>query len=217
MYIRAFHDTVAGVTADSEHATEVSASGGASPSRPGGAYVTRRNYRALLSTLRQYAVWYEVFLLIDGGTSGRTIEDDHRLSCAEWCAALRRIRSAGASWAPYTAFKHAAESDFASMDASGGGYVSLDEFIHFVAAAEKVDASAHLARAAGAQPPPHLPKAQFVVRNGRLYTLAELADEEALPEAEPAPAGDASGDGRAEEARFGIHEFPTVPSASVSV
>ena len=47
-----------------------------------------------------------------GGTTGRTAEDDHRISRAEWGSALGRVQAAGRSWAPFAAFKHASASDF---------------------------------------------------------------------------------------------------------
>ena len=56
----------------------------ASPARKGHEedddYVTQSEFRLLLVYLEIYATWYEVFMGIDGGTEGITIEDDHRLS-----------------------------------------------------------------------------------------------------------------------------------------
>lgn len=43
-------------------------------------YVTKSEFRLLLVYLGLYATWYEVFMAIDGGTEGVTVEDDHRLS-----------------------------------------------------------------------------------------------------------------------------------------
>lgn len=43
-------------------------------------YVTHPEFRLLLVYLGLYATWYEVFMTIDGGTEGITVEDDHRLS-----------------------------------------------------------------------------------------------------------------------------------------
>ena len=79
------------------------------PFRVGGEYVGKAQFWRLLSNLRLYAIWYEVFLLIDGGTKGRTVEDDHRLSRTEWHAALEGVKAAGATWAPYKAFAHASK------------------------------------------------------------------------------------------------------------
>ena len=105
--------------------------------RVGGEYVTRRDFWRLLATLRLYAVWYEIFLLVDGGTAGRTAEDDHRLSRAEWNAALPQVQAAAWRWAPYVALQSACEADFDVIDQNGGGFIDLQEFCEWIEAAEK--------------------------------------------------------------------------------
>ena len=147
-------------------------------------YVTARSFRRLLANLRQLGTWYEVFLLIDGGTRGRTVEDDHRLSRDEWVAAIEGVRAAGRSWAPYAAFAHAHASDFDAMDRDHGGFITLDEFFTYVRAAGSVVKPEELKTSAGPPMPPppplppHPPKEAFVIRNGRLLTAAEVAAEE---------------------------------------
>ena len=202
MYIRAFNDTRAG---EDGMANDGEGSGTAiSGFRVGGEYITRPQFRRLLLNLRLYATWYEVFMLVDGGTRGRTADDDHRISRKEYYMALEQIRAAGDTWAPYAAFVNASESDFDAMNRDRGGFLTLAEWFNYVRAAERaagkvvtvqvpptsatlthtltsLKSSMAAPKTAATTPmaPPaplahHLPKEAFVVKDGRLYTQAEL-------------------------------------------
>ena len=182
LYIRAFNDTRDGLGVVAQDA----AADGAvlrSAFRGGGEYITLPQFNRLLNNLRQYAVWYEVFMLVDGGTRGRTVEDDHRLSRAEWTAALEHVRQAGHTWAPFAAFANATESDFDVIDRDRGGFITFDEWVRFVRASEDAatEAAHQTTSAAEAKrfppPPPHPSKEAFVVRNGRLLLRDEIAVE----------------------------------------
>jgi len=100
-------------------------------------YVTRDEFRLLLVYLGIYATWFEVFVMVDGGSSGVTADDDKRLSRREWKAALSKIVQAGNSWAPYVALCGATEASFDEMDTNRGGFITLTEFCEWCEQAEK--------------------------------------------------------------------------------
>ena len=80
---------------------------------------------------------YELFSLIDGGTEGVTVEDDNRISKAEWVAALPLMQAAAKSWAPFEALKTATADSFSQVDANGGGYIVLTEMCEWIENGEK--------------------------------------------------------------------------------
>ena len=181
VYIRAFNDTRDGLGGTNDAADDDVNEATVSAYRVGGDYITRQQFKRLLSNLRLYALWYEVFLLIDGGTRGRTVEDDHRISRAEWKAALANVRRAGNSWAPFAAFAHASASDFDLIDRDRGGMISLEEWIKYVRASEGAEAAkargTQPAAPTGPRPPPypasHPSKEAFEIRDGRLVLRTE--------------------------------------------
>ena len=93
--------------------------------------VTRNEFRLLLVYLGIYATWYEVFLFVDWNL-------DHRISRAEFVAALPRINLAGRTWANSIAFANATESSFDEIDQNGGGIIDLQEFCEWAERAEKL-------------------------------------------------------------------------------
>ena len=125
-------------------------------------YVTRKEFRLLLVYLRLYATWLEVFKLIDvDQTSGDNLmgaeintrgahvmanagyleievpEGDNRISREEWNNAVREVRKAGRTWAPFIALKEATEETFDEIDQNGGGHIDLQEFCEWIEKAEK--------------------------------------------------------------------------------
>jgi len=107
-----------------------------------GDYLKRADFGRLISLLCLYATWYEVFMAIDGGTEGRTVEDDNRLSRDEWVAALPRLCMWGASWARSVALTTVRAEEFADVDANNGGYIDLQEFCEWAQKKETGGASA---------------------------------------------------------------------------
>ena len=93
--------------------------------------VTRNEFRLLLVYAGIYATWYEVFLFVDWNL-------DHRISRAEFVAALPRINLAGRTWANSIAFANATESSFDEIDQNGGGIIDLQEFCEWAERAEKL-------------------------------------------------------------------------------
>ena len=114
--------------------------------RPGDDFVTPDRFARLLANLRQYATCLEVFLLVDRQGRRGSSEGDHRLSKSEWADAVAGVRAAGHAWAPFSAFRGAAASDFDFMDRDKRGHVTLAEFVAWVNAAEAVAAEAQGAR-----------------------------------------------------------------------
>jgi len=100
-------------------------------------YVTRREFRILICYLSIYATMYEIFATLDGGSEGVTVEDDSRISRAEWEAGLGAVQKAAASWAPFVALKSATQASFDEVDANGGGYILLTELCEWIEEAEK--------------------------------------------------------------------------------
>ena len=113
-------------------------------------YVTKGEFRLLLSYLGYYATWFEVFAMVDGCSDGTTATDDRRISRDEWEEGIEKVVAAGLSWAPYVALRSATSASFDEMDSNGGGYVLLIEFCAWLKAAEVEAATpAGLALAAG--------------------------------------------------------------------
>lgn len=102
----------------------------------GDSYITKAEFRLLISYLRHYATWFEVFALVDGNSDGTTAEDDRRISREEWEANLGKVRHAGSTYAQYVAFRTCDEESFDVMDADGKGMVLLSEFCTWVEKAE---------------------------------------------------------------------------------
>ena len=71
-------------------------------------------------------------MLIDGGGSGVTAEDDRKIQKTEWVASLPVVHAAAGAWANFVRLQTAAESDFTAMDADGKGEVLLHEFCAWV-------------------------------------------------------------------------------------
>ena len=82
---------------------------------------------------------YELFTLIDGGGEGVTADDDSRIYKAEWLAAVPALQAAAASWAPFAALAalKADGSDFAAIDANGGGFILLTELCEWIENGER--------------------------------------------------------------------------------
>ena len=114
-------------------------------------YVTKSEFRLLLSYLRIYATWYEVFAnLIDNSTNElvaqgkvkrdtldeKPIETDNRIQREEWEKALPMTRAAGESWAPFINLRTASAADFDVIDKNRGGHISFPEFCEWLEAAE---------------------------------------------------------------------------------
>jgi hypothetical protein len=114
-------------------------------------YVTRPEFRLLISYLRIYATWYEVFAnLIDNSTNElvaqgkvkrdtldeKPIETDNRIQRDEWEKALPMTRAAGESWAPFINLRNASAADFDVIDKNRGGHISFPEFCEWLEAAE---------------------------------------------------------------------------------
>lgn len=95
-------------------------------------YVTKTEFRVLLSYLRLYATMYEVFMFIDGGSSGIDKLDDAKISRAEWDAALPAVHAVADAWAPFVALKSASSDDFPAMDKDKGGAIILKEFCAWI-------------------------------------------------------------------------------------
>jgi hypothetical protein len=113
--------------------------------------VTRPEFRLLISYLRIYATWYEVFAnLIDNSTNElvaqgkvkrdtldeKPIETDNRIQRDEWEKALPMTRAAGESWAPFINLRNASAADFDVIDKNRGGHISFPEFCEWLEAAE---------------------------------------------------------------------------------
>jgi hypothetical protein len=92
---------------------------------------------------------YELFALIDGGSEGFTAEDDARISRSEWDAAVPAVQAASTSWAPFVALQKLAPdgSDFAAIDANGGGFILLTELCEYIENGEGPRARPHDGRA----------------------------------------------------------------------
>ncbi|KOO34413.1 flagellar calcium-binding protein [Chrysochromulina tobinii] len=114
-------------------------------------YVTRPEFRLLISYLRIYATWYEVFAnLIDNSTNElvaqgkvkrdtldeKPIETDNRIQRDEWEKALPMTRAAGETWAPFINLRNASAADFDVIDKNRGGHISFPEFCEWLEAAE---------------------------------------------------------------------------------
>ena len=93
--------------------------------------VTRGEFRLLIVYLGIYAAWYEVFLYVDWNL-------DHRLSRAEFIAALPVINECGRTWANSIAFANATAESFDEIDQNGGGYIDLMEFCEWAERYEKL-------------------------------------------------------------------------------
>lgn len=136
-YIRAFSD-----------ACEAAAT---RPTRHDDDYVAKSEFRLLLSYLRIYATWYEVFAeLLDAGADRRAqrdalldtefealrIEPDHHVVRKQWEQALQQTRAAGASWAPYEKLRTATAEDFDRIDRKHSGYIDFRGLCEWLEAAE---------------------------------------------------------------------------------
>jgi hypothetical protein len=112
-------------------------------------YVTRPEFRLLISYLRIYATWYEVFAqLLDAGAAARRdalldtefealrIEPDHHVVRKQWEQALQQTRAAGASWAPYEKLHTASADDFDRIDGKRSGFIDFRGLCEWLEAAE---------------------------------------------------------------------------------
>ena len=61
---------------------------------------------------------------------------DHRISRAEWAAAVPFLSAAARTWAPFEALRDCSAADFDRIDVNGGGFISLAEWCEWLAAAE---------------------------------------------------------------------------------
>merc|ERR1712196_356994 len=102
-----------------------------------GDYVTRREFRLLICYLTIYATMYELFSLVDGKSEGITVEDDNRISRAEWVAGLSLVHRAGKTWAGFTALTEATHATFDEIDSNKGGMITLTEFCEWIEDGEK--------------------------------------------------------------------------------
>jgi hypothetical protein len=134
-YIRAFSD-----------ACEAAAT---RPTRHDDDYVAKSEFRLLISYLRIYATWYEVFAqLLDAGAAARRdalldtefealrIEPDHHVVRKQWEQALQQTRAAGASWAPYEKLHTASADDFDRIDGKRSGFIDFRGLCEWLEAAE---------------------------------------------------------------------------------
>jgi hypothetical protein len=96
-------------------------------------YVTKQEFRVLLTCLCNYAVMDDCFVLVDGGGQGVTDTDDRRVSLEEWTKAFDQVKQYG-----FKSFSRSASAAdvFKKMDADGKGMVLLNEFCDYVAAGE---------------------------------------------------------------------------------
>jgi hypothetical protein len=104
-------------------------------------YVSKEEFRLLVTYLQYYAIWFECFMLIDISSDGKALSDadhsDRRIDVKEWTKGVAKVRAAGSSWAPFTALKRASEQDFAKIDTNHGGYITLTEWCAWLESAEK--------------------------------------------------------------------------------
>lgn len=104
-------------------------------------YVSKHEFRLLICYLRYYAMWFEVFMVVDTSSDGTAESDadysDRRIDPTEWKKGAAKVRAAGSSWAPFVAFKKCAADDFAKIDTNKGGYISITEFCAWAERAEK--------------------------------------------------------------------------------
>eukprot|EP01052_Picozoa_sp_SAG31_P037364 SAG31_NODE_4814_length_2942_cov_2.731759_1_plen_187_part_00 len=97
-FIRAVRDAS---DADPKGSTAVAINGQTNQPLDRDEFVTKSEFRVLLSYLRMYAMMYEVYMFIDGGSAGRSKEDNAKLSAEEWEHALPQVRAAGAGYANF--------------------------------------------------------------------------------------------------------------------
>lgn len=105
-------------------------------------YVQRNEFRLLIAYLCIYAVMWDTFSTIDGGSEGATKDDDRRMSLEEFKAAVEKNK---ANWGqhPLIGIREAikggqddADDVFKQMDADGKGMVLLKEFCSYLEKAE---------------------------------------------------------------------------------
>jgi len=110
-------------------------------------YVQRNEFRLLIAYLCIYAVMWDTFSTIDGGSEGATKDDDRRMTLEEFKAAVDKNKD---KWGqhPLIGIREAiqggqddAENVFKQMDADGKGMVLLKEFCTYLEAAEVKDES----------------------------------------------------------------------------
>merc|ERR1712087_341481 len=89
-----------------------------------------------------YATIYEIFTLVDGKTEGITVDDDSRISKAEWVTGIEQVNRAGNSWAPFVRLQTATKASFEEIDANHGGYILLTELCEWIEQGEKNAGSA---------------------------------------------------------------------------
>lgn len=94
-------------------------------------YVQRSEFRYLCVYLCIYALMYDAFDLVDGGTAGATKDDDRRISKAELAKACGKFKGhplVGVAMLGMPSAYNNVDDIFAEMDADGKGKVLLVEW-----------------------------------------------------------------------------------------
>lgn len=89
-------------------------------------------FRLLCTYLVIYAVIWEAFSLIDGGSAGTTKADDRRISPKEWAEGVANIKGHPLESLAIAAAAKDPAQIFKLMDGDGKGKVLLAEFCTFV-------------------------------------------------------------------------------------
>merc|ERR1719327_2198826 len=98
-------------------------------------YVQRHEFRHLCAYLCIYALMYDAFALVDGGTAGRNKDDDRRISKAELAASCSKFQGhplVGVALLGMPGSYENIDKIFAQMDADGKGMVLLKEWCAFL-------------------------------------------------------------------------------------
>jgi len=94
-------------------------------------YVQRNEFRFLCVYICVYALMYDAFAIVDGGSAGRTKDDDRRISKAELESSCRKFKGhplVGVGMLGMPSSYGNIDKIFTSMDADGKGKVLLNEW-----------------------------------------------------------------------------------------
>ena len=98
-------------------------------------FVSKGEFRLFCTYLCTYAVMYDAFSKIDGGGAGRG-GDDRKITTDEWMAGYKGVSAHGFVALSTMESDAAAMEVFRSMDANGGGVLTLEEWCEFIKASE---------------------------------------------------------------------------------